>query len=128
MLKLTLATTAALLVLGISAVAETRPWNVTEENDSGIKNAQGVWTVTIDAENKITGSADMQLFNGTPLTYKLDGSVKEGVYTVNLVDRSDGKKGCVWTGHQPTGGGQQTSGLIGYAPCEGAKLIVRASH
>jgi hypothetical protein len=52
--------------------------------------------------------------------------VKDGVYTVNLVDRTDGKKGCVWTGHTPSATGTQTHGLIGEAQCEGTKLILRA--
>lgn len=128
MLKLTLGAAVALLALVVSATAETRSWNVTEESAGGIKSAQGVWTLTIDAENKISGGADLQLSNGDPLTYKLDGSVKGGVYTVKLVDRSDGKKGCVWTGQPPSSGGTQTTGLVGYASCEGAKLILRASY
>ena len=35
-----------------------------------------------------SGKGDMQLDNGTVLTYKLDGKVEGGVYTVNLVDRT----------------------------------------
>ncbi len=125
MRKLTLAATLAFLALGASAMAG-QAWNVTEEGTSGIKGAQGVWAVTVDG-GKITGSADMQLTNGNPLTYKVDGSVKDGVYTINLVDRTDGKKGCVWTGHVPSAAGaQQTHGLIGEAQCEGTKLILRA--
>ena len=46
--KLTLATVAALLSLGASAMAETQNWNITEENTVGIKNAQGVWTVNVE--------------------------------------------------------------------------------
>jgi hypothetical protein len=106
-------------------MAESQTWNITEENSVGIKSAQGKWV--LDAEPaKISGKAELELLNGNPLTYTIDGAVKDGVYTVTLSNRSDGKKGCVWTGHQPAGTGTQTHGLIGEAPCEGAKLIIRA--
>ena len=123
--KLTLATVAALLSLGASAMAETQNWNITEENSVGIKNAQGKWTVNVEA-GKISGKAELEGTNGSPGTYKVEGTVKDGVYTVTMSDRSDGKKGCVWTGHTPAAGGQQSHGLIGEAPCEGSKLIIRA--
>jgi hypothetical protein len=123
--KLTLATVAALLSLGASAMAETQSWNITEENTVGIKNAQGKWTVNVEGD-KISGKAELDATNGGAVTYKIEGTVKDGVYTIALSDRSDGKKGCVWTGHAPTGPGTQTHGLIGEAPCEGAKLIIRA--
>ena len=123
--KLTLATVAALLSLGASAMAETQNWNITEENTVGIKNAQGKWTVNVDA-SKISGKAELVGTDGSPVTYTVEGTIKDGVYTITLSNRSDGKKGCVWTGHQPAGTGTQTHGLIGEAPCEGAKLIIRA--
>lgn len=127
MLKLTFTTAAVLLGLGASALAGPAVWQVTEEMASaGIKMAQGDWTVATEGD-KVTGSANMQLQNGTPLTYKIDGALKDGVYTLNLTDRTDGKKGCVWTGHLPTGMGVQTKGLNGYAECEGTKLILRAT-
>jgi hypothetical protein len=123
--KLTLATVAALLSLGASAMAETQNWNITEENTVGIKNAQGVWTVNVEG-GKISGKALLDATNGSAVTYTVEGTVKDGVYTVTISDRSDGKKGCVWTGHAPAAGGQQSHGLIGEAPCEGSKLIIRA--
>ncbi|HEY8070353.1 MAG TPA: hypothetical protein VIE47_00055 [Methylocystis sp.] len=123
--KLTLATVAALLSLGASAMAETQNWNITEENSVGIKNAQGVWTVNVEG-GKISGKAQLDATNGSAVTYKVEGTVKDGIYTVTMSDRSDGKKGCVWTGHAPAAGGQQSHGLIGEAPCEGSKLIIRA--
>ncbi len=125
MLKLTLATTAILLSLGASAMAESQSWNITEENSVGIKSAQGHWNLNIEP-TKISGKAELEAINGNAVTYTVDGTVKDGVYTVTLSNRSDGKKGCVWTGHQPTGTGTQTHGLIGEAPCEGTKLIIRA--
>lgn len=126
MRKLTFATMAAVLALGGSALAKSETWLVTEENMGGIKGSQGNWHV--DAEgSKVSGSADMQGGTGEPLTYKIEGEVANGVYTVKMTDRSDGKKNCVWTGHVPSGAGDQTHGLIGYAECEGTKLIVRVS-
>jgi predicted lipoprotein with Yx(FWY)xxD motif len=126
-LKLTLSTAAVLLGLGASAYAAPATWQVTEEKDgAGIKIAQGDWLVTADGD-KISGTANMQLQNGNPLTYKFDGTLKDGVYTLNITDRTDGKKGCVWTGHVPTGMGVQTKGLNGYEVCEGTKLILRAT-
>jgi len=126
MRKLALATAAALLALGAPAMAASQNWNVTEERGAGIKEAQGVWAVTIDGE-KLSGSATMMLDNGNPLTYTLDGTIKDGVYTVKMDKRSDDKKGCVWTGHALSGTGAQARGLIGEVACEGVKLIVRAA-
>ncbi len=61
---------------------------------------------------------------GEPLSYKVDGSVKDAVYTVTLSDRSDGKKGCVWSGHNS----KTWHGLAGKAHCDGnVGLVIRAS-
>lgn len=124
--KPTLATIAAVLALGGPALAGSETWMVTEEDSAGVKGSQGNWTVNIDG-NKVSGVAAMQANNGNELTYKLEGAIADGVYTVTMNDRSDGKKGCVWSGHAPAGTGTQKKGLIGYAECEGAKLIVRAA-
>jgi hypothetical protein len=97
MKRLAVACAMGLLAFGAASATETRSWNVTEESSEGIKGAQGSWTVTIDSGNKINGAAELLTDNGAPLTYKIDGSVKDDVYIINLIDRSDGKKGCVWT-------------------------------
>jgi hypothetical protein len=99
---------------------------VTEESSSGIKGAQGNWTVNTDG-NKFSGIAAMQANNGGELTYKFEGAIADGVYTVAMNDRSDGKKRCVWSGHAPAGTGTLKKGLIGYVECEGEKLILRAA-
>ena len=125
MLKLTLATAAALLSLGASAMAETQSWNITEENSVGIKNAQGHWVLDVEP-TKLSGKAELEATNGSPVTYKVEGTIANGVYTVTMSDRSDGKKGCVWTGETPKAGGQQSKGLLGFAPCEGSKMVIRA--
>jgi hypothetical protein len=117
---------AALSALTVSAFAASVNWNITEEGLSGVKGGQGTWSVNTDGENKITGSANLQLDNGNLLTYTLSGSVKDGIYTITLANRSDGKKGCVWTGHIPAGA-DKSHGLIGQAVCDGdVKLIIRA--
>jgi hypothetical protein len=126
MSRRTFAAFFALLAIASPALAASETWLVTEENVAGVKGAQGTWSVTVDA-GKVTGTADMMSGRGAPLAYKIDGAVAEGVYTLNLNDRTDGKKSCVWTGHTPSSASSQKAGLIGYAECEGAKLILRAS-
>lgn len=91
MSKLILRAVAALAVLGNPAFAASQNWNVTEEGLTGVKGAQGTWSVNTDAENKINGTANLQLGTGNSLTYKISGSVKDAVYTIELSDRSDGK-------------------------------------
>ncbi len=126
MLKPVFVTLAVLLALDSPALAASESWLVTEENTAGVKGSQGTWMVTIDG-NKLSGTAELQTDTGRQLTYKLQGNKSDGIYTVTLSDRSDGKKGCVWSGHAPAGTGTQTHGLVGYVECEGVKLIIRAS-
>lgn len=119
MVKLTLRTTAILLALGAPALADSLTWTITEEGATGIKSAQGKWLVTIDAEKKISGSSQLQKTNGDDLSYAIDGSVKDSVYTVNMSKRTDGKNGCVWTGQSPETKDAKSHGLIGKAACDG---------
>jgi hypothetical protein len=120
MIKLTLITAATLVAISTSALADSQVWNVTEEGTSGgIKSAQGQWSVTIDNNNKISGSANMQSDKGEILTYTLDGSKSESAYTVNMSKRTDGKTGCVWSGHIPAGVDMKSHGLIGEVHCDG---------
>jgi polyisoprenoid-binding protein YceI len=124
--KLALATAAAIAAFSAPAMAASQNWNVTEEHTSGVKNGQGTWAVTIDGD-KLTGSASLQLDNGKPLTYSLEGTIKDSVYTVKLDKRSDDKKGCVWTGHaQTVTAAGKATGYIGDLVCDGTKLIIRA--
>lgn len=125
--KLALTTAAAIVAFSAPAMAAAQNWNVTEESSVGIKSAQGAWAVMVEGD-KVSGSASLELDNGNPLTYSLEGTVKDGVYTVNLDKRSDDKKGCVWTGHaqNATAAGKST-GFIGNVACDGAKLIIRAT-
>ena len=117
---------AVLLGLGGSAFAGNQTWLVTEENVGGVKGAQGTWTVNVEG-NKVTGVAAMQTDKGGEVSYKVEGAIADGVYTITLKDRTDGKKGCVWSGHAPAASSTQAKGLLGYAECEGTKLIIRAA-
>lgn len=112
--------------LGASAFAASQNWNVTEESLAGVKHAQGTWTIKID-DNKISGTANLQRDNGAILTYSLDGAVQDSVYTVNTVNRSDGKNDCIWSGRSPAHDAQKSRGLIGEVQCDGkAAFTIRA--
>jgi hypothetical protein len=101
-------------------------WNVNEISTAGIKTSQGVWTVNAEG-GKLTGKAEMQLDNGNTLTYGLEGGVADNVYTVNLTNRSDSKKGCVWTGKNAAEPAQKSTVLMGEVVCEGSKFKVKAA-
>jgi hypothetical protein len=116
-----LATAAATLILALSTSAMAESYNVTEQSVSGIKTAQGVWNLT-SADKKITGTATMQFDNGNPLTYGLEGTEDAtGGMTLNLTNRSDSKKNCVWTGTPVTNA--KPGVLRGDAKCDGATPI-----
>ncbi|GLI94767.1 hypothetical protein [Methylocystis echinoides] len=119
MIKLAFTTAVAVVAFSASAFAAT--FSVTEISSSGIKRANGTWTVSTDG-GKVSGKADLQLDNGSPVTYKLDGKVEGGAYTVNLVDRTDGKKDCVWTGKANDKGNV----FEGPVACGSEKFVIRA--
>jgi hypothetical protein len=119
MIKLALTTGAALVAF--SATAFAAGWSVTEISPVGIKRANGTWTVATEGD-KVSGKADLQLDNGSTLTYKVEGKVEGGVYTLNLVDRTDGKKDCVWTG-KPNEGARVYNGDVA---CGSEKFSIRA--
>ena len=85
------------------------------------KNGTGTWTLNAEGD-KVAGKADMQLDNGTMLSYKLEGTVAGGVYTLNFVGRDDGKKNCVFTG-KPSAANARV--YAGEAACEGQTLSIR---
>jgi hypothetical protein len=117
---------AVLAAFSGPAMAASDSWNVTEESAAGIKSAQGKWFLKTEGEN-LSGSATLQRDNGTEVTYSVEGSLKDGVWTVKLDKRSDEKKGCVWTGHaQAATALGRATGYIGDAACEGAKFVIRA--
>jgi long-subunit fatty acid transport protein len=119
MIKLALTTAVAVVAFSASAFAAT--FSVTEISSVGIKKANGTWTLSTDG-GKIAGKADMQLDNGSPITYKLDGKVEGGVYTVTLADRTDGRKDCVWTG-KTNDTGKVVEGPV---VCGSEKFVIRA--
>lgn len=119
MIKLALTAAAAVVAMSVPAFADA--WNVTEIASSGIKRANGTWTISVQGD-KVAGKADLQLDNGSVLTYKLDGTVAGGAYTVKLVDRSDDKKDCVWTG-KPNENARVYNGEVA---CANGKFSIRA--
>ncbi|MGJ0507119.1 MAG: hypothetical protein ACR652_08270 [Methylocystis sp.] len=119
MIKLALTTAAAVVAFSASAFAAN--YSVTEISTSGIKRANGTWTLTTDGD-KVSGKADLQLDNGKPVTYKIAGKVEGGVYTLNLTDRTDDKKDCVWTG-KPNEKGNVFEGPV---TCGSEKFVIRA--
>ncbi len=119
MVKLALRTAAVLVAMSTSALADSQSWNITEESTAGIKSAQGAWALTIDANKKITGTATLQMTNGNDLSYTVDGSLSDAVYTINMSKRTDGKGGCVWSGHTPPSADGKSHGLIGKVVCDG---------
>ena len=124
MKKLTLAT--ALVLAAFSAPALAASWNVTEESASGIKSAQGTWLLKGEGD-AFTGAATLNRDNGTEISYTVEGTLKDGTYTVKLDKRSDDKKGCVWTGHaQAATALGKATGFIGDVVCEGSKFVLRA--
>lgn len=116
-------TVAALLAL--SAPAFAGQWSVTESSKAGIKSSSGTWTVATEGD-KVTGKAEMQNDKGSLLTYKLEGEVAGGVYTLKLVDRTDDKKNCVWTGKPAKIDGGHGAVFDGVAACDGSKFTIRA--
>ncbi|MFO1124383.1 MAG: hypothetical protein U1E25_03165 [Methylocystis sp.] len=122
MIKIALTTTAIGLAMCVAAAAETTKWSATETNAVGIKSASGTWVLNNEG-GKVTGTASMQFDNGKTLDYKLDGTAEGEVYTLNLVDRTDDKKNCVWTGKPASAGGRVLNGDV---KCDNSKFSVRA--
>ncbi|MGE0234284.1 MAG: hypothetical protein AB7P43_02675 [Methylocystis sp.] len=125
MIKIALTTTAIGLAMCAAAAAENTKWSVTETNAVGIKVASGTWTLD-NAGGKLSGAANLQFDNGKMLDYKLEGTAEGEAYTVNLVDRTDDKKNCVWTGKPAaTASGHVLSGEV---KCDGSKFTIRAGQ
>ncbi|QGN00106.1 hypothetical protein [Methylocystis parvus] len=113
--------TTAAAVIAFSASAYAAVFSVTEISPSGIKRANGTWTVSTEGD-KVFGKAELQLDNGTPVTYKIDGKVEGGAYVINLSDRTDGKKDCIWTGKANESGKVYEGPVV----CGSEKFSVRA--
>jgi hypothetical protein len=117
----------ALVLMSAPALAESQSWNVSEESNSGIKNSNGTWTVTIDGD-KLSGKAEMQSDVGSPSGYSFEGVKSGEVYTVTLGERADKLTGCVWTGAAPEKSDPKHFKLVGKVKCSsGPGFVIRAS-
>jgi hypothetical protein len=116
-----LALTTAVAVVALSATAYAANYSVTEMSAAGIKRANGTWTLNAEGD-KVSGKGELQLDNGSPVTYKIEGKVEGGVYNLHLNDRTDGKKDCVWAG-KPNESGKVFEGPV---VCGSEKFSIRA--
>jgi hypothetical protein len=83
--------------------------------------------VTVDENNNVSGKASMQTYRGNIVSYTLIGSLKDTLYTLNIADRSDGKKGCVWSGRSVAHTDEKSHGLIGEVRCaDNNDFVIRA--
>ncbi len=120
MIKLTATAAMFFALCGASALAETQAWNITEV---AVDGAQGQWYVTIDADNKLVGKTNMQFDTGAALSYELEGSVGNGTYVVRLLDRNDGKKGCVSSGNISLNPDRKSHKVLGEVQCDGDEIF-----
>jgi hypothetical protein len=96
---------------------------------SDISGAQGQWIINNEGDNKITGTENMQLDTGVMLTYTIHGITNYGPYTLNLANRSDGKKGCIFSGSVSLNADQKSHRLIGEVHCDGVeKFYIRGGY
>jgi hypothetical protein len=124
MVKRMMFATLLLLAGGASALADPgQRWNITEVAADG---AQGQWYVTIDANNKVTGTTNMQMDTGAMLSYTLAGTADKSSYNITLADRSDGKKNCVFVGNSYLNTDNVSHKILGEVHCDGEeKFFIR---
>jgi hypothetical protein len=128
MVNRTLKTAAFLIAAATPALAENQTWNITEVTES-VGGPEGQWSVSVDGGGKITGHANMQTGTGAVVTYNVDGSIKGTEFTVNMSDRSDGKKGCVANGQSTLNEDQKSHRVIGKVQCDGnVKFYIRGGY
>jgi hypothetical protein len=116
---------AVVAFVALNSTAFAAQWSVSEASAAGIKSYEGTWTLTTDGA-KVTGKADLQNDKGALLNYKIEGEVAGDVYTLKLVDRTDGKKNCVWTGKQAKTVAGHGVAYDGEVACDGSKFAIRA--
>jgi hypothetical protein len=108
------------------AFANSQSWNITEvDPDNG---AQGQWLVDVDGGNKLSGSTNMQFDTGAVLSYALEGSINNGAVMVNMLDRSDGKKGCVFSGNIYLNADNASHRILGEVQCKDGKFLLRGGY
>jgi hypothetical protein len=118
--------TSLTVLFGQTALAASQSWNITEvDPDNG---AQGQWLVNVESGNKLNGSTNMQFDTGAMLTYKLDGSISNGAISVNLIDRSDGRKDCVFSGNVSLNPDKVSHKILGEVKCADAKFYLRGGY
>jgi hypothetical protein len=115
---------SAFLLCAGPAHADVQMWNVTEVGPDG---AQGQWMVTVDGSANINARTNMQFDTGAPLSYTVEGSVKDDVFHATFNDRSDGKKNCVATGKVYLNDNKSHK-VIGEVQCEDEKFFFRAGY
>lgn len=125
MIKLALTTMALALSISLPAHAEASKWSVSEISSVGIKAATGTWTLNNEG-GKVSGTASLQFDNGNPLSYKLEGTAEGEGLTLKLLDRTDGKKNCVWTSKPGASVGGKV--LKGDVACDGGKFMIQAGQ
>ncbi len=109
------------------AFATTQSWKITEVDPEN--GAQGQWLVTVEG-GKLTGSTNMQFDTGAPPSYTLDGSITGGALTVNMLDRSDGKKWCgVVSANILTNSDNKSHRIVGETHCSNdEKFLLRGGY
>ena len=119
--------TAFLTVLCCApAFANSQSWNITEADpDHG---AQGQWLVNIDDSNKLSGSTNMQFDTGATLSYTLDGSINSEALKVNMLNRSDGKTDCVFSGNISLNADNMSHRILGEVQCSEGKFLLRGGY
>lgn len=109
------------------AFSNTQTWNITEvDPDHG---AQGQWLVTVDGGKMLSGSTNMQFDTGAMLSYTLEGSVNDGALRVNMLDRSDGKKGCTVSANIYLNPDKASHRIMGEVHCNNdEKFLLRGGY
>lgn len=116
MIKLVLAATVPLGLIGSSAMAGEQVWNVTEVAES-VPGAQGQWHLTVDGE-KASGKANLQTHTGALVTYGLEGTLGGAQFAFTMTQREDGKNGCAVSGHTTLNDDQRSHRFVGEVRCE----------
>jgi hypothetical protein len=93
------------------AFAHSQSWNITEADPD--HRAQGHWLVNIDG-NKLNGATNMLFDTGAALYYLLEGSINNGEVKVSLLNRSDGRKDCVFSGNVSLNADNASHRILGY--------------
>ena len=128
MSKRILGAAALVFAANAPAFAVSQIWNITEVTES-VGGPEGQWHVTIDAENRISGSANMQTASGAVVTYTLGGSINGPEVTVEMSERTDGKKGCVANGRSTLNDDQKSHRVVAQVNCEsGGKFYIRGGY